>query len=89
VVLASGFSLPKGERVSRQPSSIYWVGLRTWELIDTQGSLRQFVQASGNRLPRGGSYPIFTDGLKRAENFGDLGLSRHLHFPVAIPRLVL
>lgn len=24
----SGFSLQKGERVSRQPSSIYWVGLR-------------------------------------------------------------
>jgi len=44
----SGFSLPKGERVSRQPSSIYWVGLRTWKLVDTQGSLRQFAQAIGS-----------------------------------------
>ncbi|WP_263267141.1 MULTISPECIES: helix-turn-helix domain-containing protein [Pseudomonas] len=44
----SGFSLQKGERVSRQPSSIYWVGLRTWKLIDTQGSLRQFAQAIGS-----------------------------------------
>lgn len=44
----SGFSLPKGERVSRHPSSIYWVGLRTWKLIDTQGSLRQFAQAVGS-----------------------------------------
>ncbi len=41
----SGFSLQKGERVSRQPSSIYWVGLRTWNLIETRGSLRQFAQA--------------------------------------------
>ncbi|WP_233787534.1 DUF6361 family protein [Pseudomonas yangonensis] len=44
----SGFSLQKGERVSRQPSSIYWVGLRTWKLIYTQGSLRQFAQAVGS-----------------------------------------
>lgn len=44
----SGFSLQKGERVSRQPSSIYWVGLRTWKLIDTQGSLRQFAQVIGS-----------------------------------------
>jgi hypothetical protein len=46
----SGFSLQKGERVSRQPSSIYWVGLRTWKLIDTQGSLRQFAQAIGSAV---------------------------------------
>lgn len=44
----SGFSLKKGERVSRQPSSIYWVGLRTWKLVDTGGSLRQFLQAIGS-----------------------------------------
>lgn len=44
----SGSSLSKGERVARQPSSIYWVGLRTWKLVDTGGSLRQFLQAIGS-----------------------------------------
>lgn len=39
----SGSSLNKGERVARQPSSTYWVGLRTWNLVDSHGSLRQFL----------------------------------------------
>lgn len=43
----SGASLSAGERVSRHPSSIYWVGLRTWKLVDTSGSLRQFLEALG------------------------------------------
>lgn len=58
------------------------------EGVAITGAPRRSVDC-GNRLPGDGFYPIFTDGLKRAENFGDLGLSRHLHLPVAIPRLVL
>ncbi|WP_223431951.1 DUF6361 family protein [Pseudomonas sp. GL-B-26] len=41
----SGFSQQDGESVSRQPSSIYWVGLRTWGLVNTRGSLNQFLRA--------------------------------------------
>lgn len=44
----SGSSLNKGERVARQPSSTYWVGLRTWKLVNTGGSLRQFLEAIGS-----------------------------------------
>ena len=41
----SGFSLEEGQSISRQPSSIYWVGLRTWKIVDAPGSLNQFLRA--------------------------------------------
>lgn len=40
----SGYSLEDGQSVSRQPSSIYWVGLRKWGLVKTSGSLTQFLR---------------------------------------------
>lgn len=45
----SGFSMSPGQSVSRQPSSIYWVGLRKWGLVDTTGSLNQFLRGVQSR----------------------------------------
>jgi len=49
-----GITLPAGKMIVRQPSEIYWVGLQTFNFIDTQGlSLSPFLrrmqsQASSN-----------------------------------------
>lgn len=47
----SGFTLEPGQSVARHPSSIYWVGLRTWGLVAAKGSLNQFLRAL--ELPEG------------------------------------
>ncbi len=45
----SGFSMPRGQSVSRQPSMIYWVGLRKWGMVNTTGSLNQFLRGVQSR----------------------------------------
>lgn len=39
-----GFTMQEGETVVRLPSSVYWVGLRTWGLVNSHASLNQFLQ---------------------------------------------
>ena len=53
-----GSTMKDGESVARLPSSVYWVALRTWGIIDTQASLNQFLRSVkpaetslGSKLP--------------------------------------
>ena len=40
-----GSTMKEGESVARLPSSVYWVALRTWGIINTQASLNQFLRS--------------------------------------------
>ena len=40
-----GSTMKEGESVARLPSSVYWVALRTWGIINTQASLNQFLKS--------------------------------------------
>lgn len=38
-----GVTMEDGQTVARLPSSVYWVGLRTWGLVNSHASLNQFL----------------------------------------------